>query len=99
MAPEKHFDAGKIYLDPSIETEQDVKAGVPPRYLVSYESGGVLYQYPGFFVPNHKLAATAKSDATMQAQKEASQQAKDFRQNPPDVDWSLGAINPQGAAN
>jgi GH24 family phage-related lysozyme (muramidase) len=96
-AAEKHYDAGKIYLEPTIETEQDVKAGVPPRYLISYESGGVVYQYPGFFVPDHKRAATARSEAAISAQKENSRQAKDFQQNPPDLDWSLGAINPQGS--
>lgn len=52
-APEKHFDPGDIFLEPSVETENDIKAGVPARYLVSYSSGGVVYQYPGYFVPNY----------------------------------------------
>lgn len=54
--PAGYLGGAKVYLEPSIETELDIKAGRPPRYRLRYEVNGKVEEYPGHYVPNHFIA-------------------------------------------
>lgn len=69
-ASEKSINPDKIYLEPSIETEMDIRAGRPPRYLLKYDVAGKVQQHPGFYVPNHFAAWYADRNQDFETAKE-----------------------------